>query len=264
MRHPTCSVKKTREPLPYPENPSDCFSTKTWRIYQFKPWRDTPIQSNKSPMKPTYTQPTKGLTALTAWNSNRFNNKSTLLQQTVRNLNSGVVIIGEHLRHQHHYEPKLEGFRTYTHPAKSGFRGLCTLVRDDLGAYEKPFENPNIQHMIITGLDETSQWHIFGVYLQSGSNHGRTRKAQLKPIWERINTLLDKDPLTKIAIGGDFNIKTSTLAQEALKKTQGRMSIKPCCGSNLTRLPRGGNPSDIDHWIISSSLASLTCKAKVN
>lgn len=254
--------RKTKQTWEKDENPNDQFSTKAWRIYQFKEWRDLP------PKQPNNLQHTtrkaKGLTSLIAWNSNGFNNKSSLLNNVVNSLNGGVIIVGEHLRHQHHYEPKLEGFRTYTHPAKAGFRGLCTFVRHDLGAYEKPFDNPNIQHIVVTGIDKSSQWNIFGVYLQSGSNNGKTRKTQLKPIWARVNELLDKDPDAKIAIGGDFNTKTITLAQEALQKTQGRMTIKPCCGSDLTRLPKRGTPSDIDHWIISPSLTTITCKAKVN
>jgi exonuclease III len=231
----------------------------------YKTYRDdVPEFKTSIPQAPGPSAKAHGYTSLLAWNANGFNNKATILASLAQQVTAGVIVIGEHRRTNLKYEPKLEGYRTYSHPAEPGFYGLCMMVRNDIGSYEKPTKDPRIQHLVVTHLEPDSLWHIFGVYLQSGSNKGQRRTTQLKPVWEEINNLLDEDPNCKIAIGGDFNMPSDKLAKAALRQTGGRMTIKPCCGSNFTRLPKKGKFNDIDHWMISPALQEITCKTKVS
>ncbi|PLW47605.1 hypothetical protein PCANC_18688 [Puccinia coronata f. sp. avenae] len=119
-------------------------------------------------------------------------------------------------------------------------------------------------HLVITGLEQGKVWNIFGVYLQSGTQHGSTRRQQLLPLWETVNKLLDSDPECRIAIGGDFNISSKGISQLVVRKTAGRMSLKECAGSSSTRLPGSKKASAIDHWLVSSAILPLSTKTKVH
>lgn len=268
---PTLFSRSTKAPWKEGESKESCFSTKGWRLYLFKSWRDN---DGPRPVVKPFTPPaTKKNISLVAWNVNGYNFKASAAEGLARRTNAAVVILGEHLRKVTNYEPKMENYRTFSHPAYTGvkmangmsahFRGLAMMVREDIGAYEKNTGTPHVIHLVVTGLDSDSVHHVFGVYLQSGSNHGKMKRTQLMPLWDIINKLLDKDPDCKIAVGGDFNLTKKQLAKLAVKKTNGQMSIKPCTGSSLTRLPVKGTRNDIDHWLISTALLNDTTNVKV-
>ncbi|KNZ62274.1 hypothetical protein VP01_12929g1, partial [Puccinia sorghi] len=132
------------------------FSTRSWRLYLHQPHRDksTPTLVNQNSSEPTMSGTAIRPTSLLAWNGNGFNYKGNALLALANRCNIGVVILGEHLRKSYNYEPKMEGYKTFNQVADKGFRGLCMLVRNDLGAYQKPTKSPHLMHLVITGLEK--------------------------------------------------------------------------------------------------------------
>ncbi|CAH7690476.1 hypothetical protein PPACK8108_LOCUS25831, partial [Phakopsora pachyrhizi] len=124
-------------------------------------------------------------------------------------------------------------------------------VQSDIGAYEKPTGVSHIIHLVVTNLVYGEVWNVFGVYLQSGSSHSKARKSQLLPLWGVVNELLRKDPLAKIAVGGDFNFPPEALSKIVLKYTNGALVMPNCTGSRFSRFPGRGKLSAIDHWLVS-------------
>ncbi|KNZ56450.1 hypothetical protein VP01_2400g5 [Puccinia sorghi] len=213
-----------------------------------KVWRLEIIPQLGNPWQPTTSGTALRPTSLLAWNCNGFNYKGNALLALANRCNIGVVILGGHLRKSYNYEPKMDGYKTFNQVADKGFRGLCMLVRNDLGAYRKQTKSPHLMHLVITGVEKGKVWHIFGIYLQSGTQHGSTRRQQLLPLWDTINRILDNDPASRITVGGDFNIPLKGISQLALRKTAGRSK----------------SSSAIDHWLVSSQVLPLSTKTKVH
>ncbi|CAH7673190.1 hypothetical protein PPACK8108_LOCUS8072 [Phakopsora pachyrhizi] len=182
-------------------------SVKGCKCYLFKSWGDDPCPVTTVPM----TSAPQKISSLIGWNSNGFNFKEYAAQSVASRTNAGVMIIGEHLPSLQNYHPAIPGYQTYSSPAKTGFCGLCILVQSEIGSYEKPTGVPHIIHLVVTNLVYGEVWNVFGVYLQSVSSHSKTHKSQLLPLWGVVNEILRKDPLAKIAIGGDFNLPPEAL-----------------------------------------------------
>ena len=134
------------------------------------------------------TQQVHNAVNICTWNINGFWSKV----QEVYNLvdKEKIVVIGlqETLARHNHYVPKLEGYRSYTSPAKEDFRGIATFINEKLASYEVPHGLRWLIHVKVFGyMGWQGPTHFLNIYLKSGGNYRKERSAALTEVKNIVN-----------------------------------------------------------------------------
>ena len=203
---------------------------------------------------------------VSTWNIHSSSQKREEIAMYAQKNDIGVLALQETWRKANQWPLRLKGFNVFESVAEQevpGRKGVAVCVRSSLVAYEIGEVSPYT--VIVRILIGTVEWNVMSVYVppNSGSNGLRgSRKEALAQIKRGIRRLVNQDLGVKIAIMGDWNMKSDGL-KKLIRKWRLPLAITPCQGSPFTFVGRN-TWSAIDHMVMTHEAAMLSSKCRVN
>jgi len=205
-----------------------------WRLAIWQSWRDRRMEpANDTPF--SLLRP--NLISIATWNINGFGWKIKDIERFLDVEKVAVLALQETLVKAMHYNPCIQGYRSFTSCTKEGFRGMLTLVDNKLSAYEVPHGLSWLIHVKVFGYAGWSgPTHIINVYLPSGGNHRRDRGECLNSLKGIVNNVLKNSSNDRFVVLGDFNEAGLQVYKHLNVRREGNpLTIAPIVGSSITR-----------------------------
>ena len=230
-----------------------------WRVDVYRSWRDRAIR--KKPVK--VSPPVDAVCAVATLNINGIRNKLLELTDFLTEEDVSVCAVQETLEAGGYYVQCPEGYRIYSKPKTKGFRGHAILVKSQLTSHLEKTDNDHIIHVKVSGLGQARNIiHVVGCYLPSGGNFRRLRTIILDAIHLLCTKLIAKNPDVKILVMGDMNDQANHIDNCLNDLVLGLKVLRPR-GSDLTRFPKRGKSSAIDHIICNEGMRSIIRRPRV-
>ncbi|KAF9441165.1 DNase I-like protein, partial [Macrolepiota fuliginosa MF-IS2] len=224
-----------------------------WRVARYVPWRDRAIQVDFDARKQAAVTKLKvEQCRVASWNINGFHSKTHAILDLVGNENIAVLCLQETLVARHNHPLRIGGYVTYEVPKEEGFRGQAVLVDSRLHSYRIPHEGMrDVLHVKVSGFkDNEMAFHIVGCYFPSGAG----RRAERSESWDRLEAIARKifesDPKANVVCCGDLNDPVTRVQSRC--ETGALQYLKPASDA-LTRFPRRGKRSALDHFVCSAN-----------
>ncbi|KAF8887620.1 Endonuclease/exonuclease/phosphatase [Gymnopilus junonius] len=189
---------------------------------------------------------------IVTWNINGFHSKYNYIAKMLYDQKIGIACLQEMLFNSARQPLVIKGYETYGIDREVGFRGQAILIDTLLPSYQIPHVEKHLLHVQVLCWSTpigTIQLDIFLVYLPSGGNHRRDRKKILSTLCQIIIETRSTRPDSKFVILGDFNEPYDSL-DHILGKWNNGVFHQMTKGSSLTRFPKFGNPSNLDHVLV--------------
>lgn len=224
-----------------------------WRMDMWKAWRDRPQRARIAPppMPKTYRD------NLMTINVNGLKSKCMEVKHVLIEKEVSVCAMQETLMSPRAFQIHMPGYKSYVMHRKEGFRGQTLYVQSRLSSYEVGRVDGLYIHVKVAGLSGTTvPVHVIAVYLPSGGNFITERAARVRKLLKVTKKLLRADKDAPIIVLGDWNITPNALETLLLPAVSGMSVYKPK-GSDLTRFPKRGKRSAIDHFVVSRGAMAI-------
>ena len=212
------------------------------------------------------TQQSQPCAKVTSWNIHSISDKRNEIGMYLHKVGIDVLALQETWRKVDQWPLRLRGFNVFESVAEEGIQGrngVALCVRNHLVAYEIGDVSPYVVSVrILIGMTE---WNIMSIYIPpKGPNTGigNSRREALIHIRRAVRRLVDQDLGVKIAIIGDWNMKSEDI-QKKIRKWRLPLVVTPCQGSPLTFNGRSVW-SAIDHMVMTHEAAECAGKCHVN
>ena len=233
-----------------------------WRLALWQPWRERRLEPANTKAQ-SWLRP--NLSSIATWNINGFWRKSKDVEAFVDTEKVAILALQETLVRDSHYSIRLQGYRCFCSNAEEDFRGMATLVDNNLASYRVPHDENWIVHVKVFGyVGWSGPTHILNVYLKSGGNHRRDRAIALQMVSHIIDQALKREPEARCLVLGDFNEEADRVYRHL--NVGGRASpltVAPTVGSSITRFPIRGKKRALDHILLNRNTVKLFKCARV-
>ncbi|KAL6308741.1 Endonuclease/exonuclease/phosphatase, partial [Sparassis latifolia] len=232
-----------------------------WRIDVYKPWRD-----RQSLPTPITQEAREEYTSIMTWNVNGFHSKIIEIEDALRTERVAVCAIQETLVNSGAKPLIIQGYNSYTVPWEEGFRGQAVLIDNRLPSYRVPHEEPWLLHVKISHWRHASGankvLHIMGVYFPSGGNYRGSRRKKVQRLVQITNEIFEEKPTDIVVVLGDYNMAFDKLSRY-LNNCDNIITGIHTRGSNFSRFPVRGGPSDLDHIVGSPDVYTFFRRPRV-
>lgn len=224
--------------------------TSSWRIALWRSLYDRKGRRTNS------SNSDKGLGSQTrniaTWNVDGFCSKRNQIEDLLISEQLAVLAIQETKVSGKRYVISVKGYKTFSVLKGGGFMGHSILVDNKYPAYEIAHKIKQMLHVKVAGIPQFQKpIHILAVYLPAGGNFRGKRWELLRNVRQIAKDLVKKDPKTIVFVLGDFNISDKMLDERLAKHgSHGLKRIVPV-DSAISRFPRRGRGSAIDHILAS-------------
>lgn len=220
-----------------------------WRVARFVQWRDrdpqSPISSKSAVPKLEASQ-----CSIVSWNINGFHSRKHNVVELLESRNVVALALQETLVARWNHPVRIKGYVTYEMPKEEGFRGQAVLIDSRLHSYRIPHEGLDVLHVKVAGFRENGMaFHLLGCYFPSGAQRRAERSAAWTHLQSIVASILEKDDNANVVCCGDFNDSPETVQSRI--EIGGLRYLVPA-SDPLTRFPRRGNPSSLDHFVCSA------------
>ena len=258
-------IDQEDESTPPPRDDGRSVRVQGWRLALWQPWRERRM----IPSKPELEGPLRRRPPLTVgtYNSNGFWSKIVEIGELLDEEAMAVLALQETLVSDRHYPLHMQGYRSYTSNAKEDFRGIATLVSNELSSFEVPHGLHWMIHVKVFGYAGlSSPVHFLNVYLKSGGNHRRTRKQQLQVVKKIVAKIIERDGASKVVVLGDLNEPEKQLLHHLnMHEGNSRNYLFPAhfVGNRRTHFPMRGEARQLDHILLTEQSQLLFRAARV-
>ena len=217
--------------------------TKSWRVKRWLSWKERHKNRSESTRKCQRQPLGRGIFT---WNVRGYRRNKEIISEVLEENCVSVACLQETLVREDNFPLTINGYVSYTKPAKDGFRGLALLVDDRLSSYEDPTDEDHLIHVKISGVEgDNDIFHIIGLYLPSGGTFRKERSkliGKVKRLTEEIGRL---NPDSRVVILGDLNTTAYNLDKRILKGSA-LQRLHPV-GNDLTYFTNTGRGKSLDH-----------------
>lgn len=216
-----------------------------WRLTEFKPFR-------KRRTRQEVVLPDEAFSNILTWNVNGFQSKFLEIEDALLKQKVGIAMLQETLQNSSRRPLRIRGYNTFEYDREEGFRGQAILVDNRIPAYHIPHAEKHILHVKVSQWktsDVTLAFHVFSLYLPSGGNKRRERTVLFTRLEEIVRETLRADPHAQFILAGDLNDDVEVVRNRM--RGQAAIRLLEMKGSTLTRFPKRGNPSSLDHFLAS-------------
>ncbi|TFK16697.1 DNase I-like protein, partial [Coprinopsis marcescibilis] len=231
-----------------------------WRVDLYKAWRD-----RKGTRRPNIAEkPDVWHDGIATFNLNGFPSKKEDLCRFLEKGQVSVCAIQETLVSERNYPIRCEGYTVYTQHWAEGFRGQAVLVKNHLTSYEVGRVEGVYIHVKINGIHQMANpLHVIAVYLPSGGAERGRKTTIILDLLVLHRKITLADPEASVVILGDWNYE-GHLLDVKLRTMETGLSRLPVRGSPLTRFPKMGRPTSIDHIVCNINGMLLLRHARVH
>lgn len=228
-----------------------------WRIAEWKSYCDRAKATEGKSVDRTFSN-------VLTWNVNGFESKKLQIENCLWHEKVAIAMIQETLQSSQRYPLRIKGYSTFSIDRKMGFRGQAILVRNELPAYQIPNVENCILHVKVSQWKHdriTHNLHVVSLYLPSGGNRRADRTRLFDVVKKLYRDTKIRDKGCRFILAGDFNEAFDSVSRR-LNDCIG-LSVINTKGSNLSRFPKVGDGSDLDHFVMSDELKHLFTKPRV-
>lgn len=236
-------------------------ATRHWRIDVYRSKRDRDL----TPRPIQCLRMEEPRRAIATFNINGIWNRKIAVENFLKKFDIGIFAVQETLIDCNQYALRFPGYEVYERSKTKNFRGQALAIHRSYTSYEVgKAEHDSLIHVRVVGLTTGTPWHVIAVYMPSGGNYRSSKTACFGQLLNEVKAILDKEPLARIVILGDFNEKREALRRR-IKEEKTGLSILPIRGSKATfhRNRRPEKWSDIDSIVVSTTAAEQLSHGRV-